>query len=341
MLSRGVGKMRLRAQLLWWKTRYRLSSLTVADGTRPQITATVNPTSVVSSAIGKMGSELNILLTRIGYELMSDPAVQAQVRQIAADRPTSVGMGAPARTGQSPAAEAAALEGGFGVEGRPRFARENIEIAPDVVVREQQMFHPTAAGMKVLGIGASGHYDPHVLNAVKQFRTAGLSDAEMQQQMFLLMRGESPTHPALLGDPALRERFGAVTRLVTAVEPGRHGAAHATTFMGLSQVGHQGTTMEQVVTDLNPMSPSGANPASRYARQPLVLKDLSQATAGQALMERERQVTIRYLEMRLAADPALFKTEEECITWIRTKFKDDLLRRLRDAMDLPHPEAAP
>ncbi len=93
-----------------------------------------------------------------------------------------------------------------------------------------------------------------------------------------------------------------------------------------------GVTPEQAVTVYNPMSPTGATGQARLSRLSPEARTRAQNLKARAHLRREVRVTTRYLEMLMAADPELFKTESECETWIRTKFKDHLLSRLRAIM---------
>ncbi len=329
LLTGGVSSVRLWAQLRYWRARYRLSALTVGRGGHPQIVATVNPQSIVATAVKKLGRELHTILVQVGEELMADAVIRGELVKIAEDRARGLGAPGQARPGQSPAAEADRLQSGY----RGKWQREDVEIAPGVAVGEQQLSSSATGHIKTLGIGASGHYKPHVQNALKEMKKAGMSDVEIREAMFSLMGRKTPTHAAFAGKDGQKRlsRLGAITRLVAHVEPGRHVGAHATTFMGWSLIGH-GVTPVQAVTTMNPMSPGGATGQARLARMdPAALKGAKKLSA-EAHLKRERAVTIRYLEVLMAANPEIFKTEADCIDWIRREFKEHLLERLRSIM---------
>jgi len=87
-----------------------------------------------------------------------------------------------------------------------------------------------------------------------------------------------------------------------------------------------------VVTDLNPMSPEGAGEKARRSlldregRAQSVLDDADEH------IEYVARATTKYLEMRLRADPKLFKSEADVIAFIKTKLKDEIIKALRKIM---------
>ncbi|HET8646679.1 MAG TPA: hypothetical protein VFO85_14390, partial [Vicinamibacteria bacterium] len=174
MLSRGTSGIRLRAQLLWWKTRYRLSSLAASEGDRPTITATVNPRADVRQAVKIVGAELHRILNEVGEQLMEDAAVRGEVEQINRDRAriaeqdAGTGSRTP-RPSQSPAAESAVLHGAEGGQQRPPKSWESIDVLPGVTVHENQTgsSQPGSVITKGAGTGRDERYKSGVQQALR------------------------------------------------------------------------------------------------------------------------------------------------------------------------------
>lgn len=325
--------------MAYWRLRHRLTALTISGSDRPQITAKVNPESIVTTAVRKIGGEVHRILREIGEALINDPDVRREAR--AADRDRQRGRGAEddPRQARSPAAEAALLQGAHGTTRRPGGTSESITMARGVTVNEEQTWSSAPGHIETQGVspppGTGGRYDPHIRQVLTDMQGAGLSPNQIRLSFFRLMRGRPPAnYPAFRGEQgaALRDRFAAVARIVAPVEGGRRSSTLATTYMGWSLLGRTNVKPEDAATLYNPMSP-----ADSRAHGELV--DLGKGAGTRIVdqnarnfLERELRVTIAYLEMRLAADPELFKTEGECIQWIRTRLKSDLLRRMRGIM---------
>jgi hypothetical protein len=334
LLSRGVSSLRLKAQLAWYRVRYRLSALTVSGGRTPQITAVVNPKVDVAQAVRLVGPELHSILNEVGEQLMQDAAVRGEVEQIARDRAAGKGTKDRPRTPQSPAAESAALAGAEGGQQRPPRTWEYLETTPGTVVAENQTGSSKPGSVVTRGAGPSESYRPGVMQGLRELRRAGMSDAEIRDGMFTIMGGGTPTHPAFEGPGGADrlKRMGAITRLVTAVEPGRHAGAHATTFMGLSMLGDSDTTSPEALARLNPMSPTGAVGEARASRaDPETLSDQGAFDARRHL-KREIEITVAYVKMLMQTEQVVFGSTDECRKWIQTHLKEHLLSRLRGVM---------
>ena len=337
LLARGVSSLRLKAQLLYWRIRYRLTSLTLSGGAHPQVVAVVNPRSIVARAVDKTKEGLPKLLDQIGKQLMKEAEIRGEMERIKAARRARHGEpGRRLRTAESPAAEAARLRGEGGGRQRPEGTTERLEVAPGAVVSEAQSYSPAPGHIHVHGIGGSGRYDPHVVTALGEMEQAGLSKAELRDAMFAIMGRQRPaSHAAFTGVEGAERyaRLAAITRLVGTVEPARHPGALATTFMGWSVLGEDPRVKPgHVVTDLNPMSPEGAGEKARRSlldregRAQSVLDDADEH------IEYVARATTKYLEMRLRADPKLFKSEADVIAFIKTKLKDEIIKALRKIM---------
>jgi hypothetical protein len=342
LLMRGVSAFRLRAQLLYWRARYRLTSLTISQGMPLTITATVNPKLVVAHAVKVLGGELGQILNEVGNELMQDAAIRGEIEQINRDRQAGLGRvdpethTAPAgpRAVQSPAAEAASIHGAEGGQQRPRAQSEDLEILPGVVVRERQTRTSSYGHIETYGMGGHNRYRHDVQQRLRDMRRAGLSDSELRDAMFAVMGRRRPDHPVFQGPGGeeLLRRLAAVTRLVAAVEPGRHPPAHATTFMGWSLLGDSDVTSAQVVTYFNPMSAKGASGQATKSRVPEAVRTAAIERDAQKHLRREVWVTVAYIEMLVRTEQLVFSSTADCVRWIREKFKAHLLTRLRTIM---------
>lgn len=343
LLASGVSSLRLKAQLLWWRVRYRLTSLSVTPGPPLVITATVNPKVDVAHAVKVVGGELHRILNEVGEELTADAAVRGEVEQINRERLAGKGVVDPStgrapagpRAVQSPAAEAASIAGMHGGQPRSKGQREELEMMPGVGVRERQSYSSAPGHIETsFGEGRHGKYRHDIQQMLRELRRAGMSDADLRDAMFTAMGRRRPEHPAFSG-PGGEGRLatlGAVTRLVTHVEPGRHPGAQATTLMGWSLLGHGDVTSAEVITRYNPMSPGGAGAEARASRLPEGARRRGEQLDARRHLKREIRVTTAYIKMLMRTEQVVFASTADCVRWIREKFKDHLLQRLRSVM---------
>ena len=332
LLHRGASSLRLKAQLAWYRLRYRLSALTVSGGHTPQITAVVNPSQVVADGVRKAGGSLHEILNEVGRQLMNDAVVRGEVERIRAARAAGAGTEQSPRESQSMAGEAAALSGGA-----PRAAgvKEHIEGAPGVVVKEKQTYSSAPGHVKTYGTGGGGDYAPGIQRGLADLRASGMSDADIRVAMESVMRGETPVHAAFEGGKkglVRQRRVVALTRLMMAVEPGRHPAAMATSFMGISMLGRGDLPASEVITELNPMAPKRATTHAGYSRIDPELRAPAQVRDLGVHLEREVKMAIAYIEMLVKTEGLLFATDDDVVTWIRTHLRDRLVHQLRQAM---------
>ena len=367
LIDRGTTGLRLQAQLLYWRLRYRLTSLSIdRSSNTARIRATVNPSADVAEAVRIIGSQLHDILWEVGQSLITDPALAEQVARIRGDREEGLGLqgqGAnrasssysnlppPAdrphapgttRPAESPAAEAAALRTSSGVNPRYPYQMEHVEMVPAttdraaVLITEQQSQHAGPGSMKVRSIGGHGHYDPNVINALQAAHAVGMTPQQVRTSVYEILQGRHPTAPQLSDNQELTQRLASVGRLMFTVEPARHSGAMATSFMGWELAGTPGAGAadqpwgQHVAIGNNPMAPVGATDEARSSRIPEADRTAAQAIASRAHLEREVAVVIRYLEMlnRPPNEP-IFAHTQACVDWIRTSLREHLAQRLR------------
>jgi hypothetical protein len=91
LIDRGVGKLRLKAQLAFWKVRYRLSSLTVVtSGRTATVRAKVNPEAdLIRNVIITTGDLLHEQVDKVWPIVIKHPKVQDALKKIRAQRAES------------------------------------------------------------------------------------------------------------------------------------------------------------------------------------------------------------------------------------------------------------
>ncbi|WP_244179979.1 phage tail protein [Amycolatopsis pretoriensis] len=353
LVSSHASGIRLRAQLLVWRVTHRLSRLWV-ERLGPNlisVRAQINPTADVVRKVFT-AEKLHELLLRVGQAMISRPKVAAKVQAIRDARARGEGKidtGAPLRQAQSPAVEAAAMQ--QGAAPMPIMRGEHIRMG-DQEVSQQQMFGPGPGPVIVHGAGPYAPDPEHpekanVSDIMKDMEAAGLPPAVIRQGMHDLLRNK-PLGPEFANHPEQARRLAAVTRLMFVVEGARSPHAFPTGFMAWETAGRRGTTVEgqqqpqattvrEVVTSLHPMSPPGAVGHARDALLPpgsLAGAEVRRANV-EAMYEKELNVTVRYLEVLMAAEKPLFKDEQECEAFLRDKFEAHLIAKLTPLLLAP------
>jgi hypothetical protein len=350
LMAKGVPEPELQAKLRAWKVEYKLTDLAVErSGGTLGITAKVNPTAnVIRGAVDMAGMDVSRILRSIGEELMGDPAVRAEVDKIreARESQREAGAGTAAqpitRPAQSPVAEAAALRAPGEGEADPRRRRretEQIEMGGQEVTEEQTRTSAPGHIHTKMSVTIDGkqhtaaRYLPEVQAALGQMEAAGIPRAEIQSGIFNLLANRPPGG-AFATNPEAAAQLASITRLMFAVEGGRNPAALATSFMGASMIGHEGMPIEDLATAANPMHVERAGAQSRTAAA-----KLEGGTPGgrggmqaQLMLMAERDVVIAYLENLVRTKELTFDSQHAVEQWLRERFRDHLLERMRAAM---------
>lgn len=345
LLTKGAPKSELESRLRAWKVEYRLTDLWVEEsGGSLDVKAKVNPTAnVITNAVDMLGRDVSTMLRSIGEELMNDEAVTAEVAKIREARETqrAAGAGSAAvpitRPAQSPVAEAAALRDES--TRRRRRETERIEMGGEEVTEEQSRTSAPGHIHTKMSVTIDGkkhtaaRYTPEVQAALTQMEEAGIARADIQAGIFNLL-GNRPPGPAFAAHPEAAARLAAITRLMFAVEGGRNPAALATSFMGASMVGDAGMPIEDLATAANPMHVERAGAKSRTAAARLEGKQRGGrgGMEAQLMLMAERDVVIAYLENLVRSKELTFDSQHAVELFLREKFRDHLLERMRGAM---------
>jgi hypothetical protein len=331
LVGRHASSLRLKAQLLIWRVQHRLSKLWIErSGERINVKAQVNPVADVVRNVFTP-QQLHALLHRIGEAIKKRPDVQAKVQRIADARARGEGKdkdGTP-RQAESAATEAAALSAKDGskesVVQQPRLKPEYIQMG-DQKVTQQQMFHPGPGAVKVHGVG-TGHYDPAVIDALQEMERAGLKPEVIRQGVYNLLQNK-PVGPEFAGHAKAAGQVAAISRLMFVVEGARDSSAFATSFMAWETAGKNGTPLKDVVSTLNPMSPSGAVPTARNTRVPRETLGDTERVNVDAMLESTMLNVIRYLETLMKAEQPMFTNDAECEVFCREKLEQHLMAKL-------------
>ena len=327
-----ASKWRLKAQLAFWRIAHRLSRLWIEERSAGQfaVKAQVNP---IKDVVNKVFTpeKLHDMLMKVGSSLNNHPAIKGQLAQIRADRlankgkPPKPGTDDPEnpRQAQSPVAEALAMQKGF--DPRKPLQVEHVAMG-DQTVKQRQMFHDGPNSSIVHGIGEGGHYDPGVVNALKGMEKDGLSPAVLRQGLHNLLQNK-PIGPEFAKHPEHASKLAAVTRLFV-VEGARTPNAFATGFMAWETAGHPGTSLEDVVTTLNPVAPKHAQEHHRDALRPPETLAESQRQNVDAIFQAELAATVRYLEVLMRAEKPMFTNDAECEVFVRDKLEQHLKMKL-------------
>jgi hypothetical protein len=91
LVEKGVGKLRLKAQLAFWRVRYRLTSLEVVGGKSATVRAKVNPQAdLIRNVILTTGDLLHQQVDKLWPIVLEHPRVKAAIQQMRAQRSASM-----------------------------------------------------------------------------------------------------------------------------------------------------------------------------------------------------------------------------------------------------------
>ena len=90
-MQKGVGRLRLKAQLAYWKLRYRLTSLEVlGSGRSISVKAKVNPEAdIIRNVIVTTGDLIHEQVEKVWPIVIKDPRVMAAVQKMRQERTDS------------------------------------------------------------------------------------------------------------------------------------------------------------------------------------------------------------------------------------------------------------
>ncbi|MFJ2627206.1 hypothetical protein ACIO6T_28275 [Streptomyces sp. NPDC087532] len=359
LIGRKVSESRLRAQLLVWRGRYRLSSLAIKhNGGDVDVIAKVNPEGkVAEKVVSKLGPDLHSMLSRIGNDLITRPDIVQDAKKIQQDRlkakqqrekeraetqeqrqekataeAAATGKEAkvedvplPSRPGQSQAAEALAIHD-QNLRRNPH-TDDLIEVAPGLEVKERQTYSSGPGHIKTYGLGV-GHYDPAVIKILNELSRKGYTTPQIQQAVAEIAQGLRPSNARISSDPEAAARLAALVRLMFAVEGGRNPIALATSTMTWESAHLPNTTWKDVVINYNPMAPKGINATVRASLVPESERSAAVQLNVDRMLKNEMDSTIRWVQSLMTGDNPLFESEHECKIFVESKMESHLKSRI-------------
>ncbi|MFJ2877432.1 hypothetical protein ACIPJN_08850 [Streptomyces sp. NPDC086796] len=359
LIGRNVSEPRLRAQLLAWRGRYRLSSLIIKrSGDNVDVIAKVNPEGkVAEKVVSKLGPDLHAMLSRIGNDLITRPDIVQDAKKIQQDRlkvkqqhekdradtreqrekraaEQSAATGKevkvedaplPSRPGKSQAAEALAIHD-KNLRRSPH-TDDLIEVAPGLEVKERQTYSSAPGHIKTYGLGV-GHYDPAVIKILNELSRKGYTTPQIQQAVAELSQGLRPSNAQISRDHEASAQLAALVRLMFAVEGGRNPIALATSTMTWESAHLPDTTWKDVVINYNPMAPKGINATVRASLVPESERSVAVQLKVDRMLKNEMDTTIRWVKSLMTGDNPLFESEHECKTFVESKMESHLKSRI-------------
>jgi len=343
LVSKGVGKMAMRARLLYWRARYRLSGLEIRGaGSGVSIRATVNPSiDLVSRLLIEEGPKLFKMIREIGRKMLARPDVQQAMERIVEQRAKGKGktkddpietepggaggLGQAADVAKFPSGKAAkdpsSLPAGTA---RPRGTMEHIQ-SPGGVTAENQSYSSGPGHVKTIFEGHRGSYGEirAELDAFKSM--TGKSDADVARALIVAQQtGKIPSE------------FEGLTNLksmlrLDKVEMGR-SSAHVVTGTLAREMAAEGnmTTEELFGPEGNTMERKKAVPISSQAaadvtgrpeREYANKRSASKAEV-QRMLNTELELMSRYIFSKLNVDKPLVRDAGQLETLIKKELQD-------------------
>jgi hypothetical protein len=367
LIARRVWKPRLRAQLAWWRTRFRIRRLALTgSGNHIAVNAANSPgVDIVRGVLEAEGVRVYRMVREIAVDLLRQPGTRALAAQIGAQREPTFPGGPRGTSATRP------------VELPPHIPAQTLDILqtrppgwlshyvmgpgrqPLTEFRGRGM---SAGSMRVQSPTIGGGAYADVLASVPNVAPVGTAPSAMGPAAASALttfqqRGNLP--PGLLFVPQAATTAAAITRLA-AVEGARDPGYLVTRAVLMEAMREGALTPQQAFIGMNPMErPAipkvrtgaprtaaelarirGAYPASDPLFRHRYPRPLSGAPAAALPAEMER---LAYLEReaiasvirRLQAIRPLFRDENDLRTYIRRELQDELARIARRAYPNP------
>ncbi|MBW4608226.1 MAG: DUF4157 domain-containing protein [Hassallia sp. WJT32-NPBG1] len=337
LLQQGVSGTRLRAQLAFWRIRYRLSRLEIhGQGEDAKISATVNPTKdVVRNLVNKHGENLLKSIRQVGQQLLQDDSIQKRLEQIHNQRAAGRGNSPEDPIRDEPGLGFVAQAADVAGMSRPPLGRppqrgkirqpwtiEHREIA-GTPVRERQTFSSGPGHIRVEKVGKY-----HEI--VEQWQSIRASTASKDAEIATAMHRFMKTGQLDPKFSAFRQQLAALTRL-GAVEMGRSSAQVVLGPRLVELASKEQITGAQALQDLNPMAPVGAVRTASAVSERLGLppereyKTQASSERVAQMMKTELDAMTEYLHAKMQIDKPLFENAEQLEKFIEREFKEYLL----------------
>jgi hypothetical protein len=332
MFSRGSTGLLLRARLLYWKTRYRLSELRLVrdSGEEVSFVARINPWVKRRGGLMPEGEVLRLLIHRVSERLLTHPTVVAAAGVM--DTQRTAGGPVQLQPGVGFPAAVAHMRGATGRKPPGPGQRHQWEVGQrPLTVEETRGWQPDDLNRHVLGGGA---YTPakaagmptSILGQIRGIRAAtGLSDVDVAAGMRQFVRfGTVPR--GLVGH---RQEIATMAFLVFGREGGRSPGSLAFAAMTVDEMGEGRLTARQAFnrsgralasTDANKVLSGGRFPMSLRGAQGAAAELEAERTRGWAFPNHRSPVAAEMArrEIRLAAQ------------WLRREMAAEGLRAFRN-----------
>ncbi|WP_410597531.1 hypothetical protein [Amycolatopsis sp. lyj-23] len=336
LLAKGVGQLALRARLLYWRLRYRLTSLDFQrSGDSAEVWATINPRRKVARATALSPAQLRTVVNQAVADVLRDPEIRRRLKPMRA------------QAGENP--DLLDVSGGEGwgaatqflrTQGRRRpWSREQRtgvhgEGANDLLTRESRSPYGGPANAYVRGLGKGSYPD-----IAAEFAKTGIDDRQLAAHLHEFLRtGVAPRE--LTAEQA--GLLGHASWLMFARESHRNRRNYAMAPMTVELVKSGAMTWQEAFAahesgpgrrrggrGMFPMSMEGAERAARelnpqdeliaLRRRNQPARQVSQETLdnrrrdAQELERRETALVTMWVNMRLARDQGLVGLSAQAI----------------------------
>jgi hypothetical protein len=326
LIARGVSGLQLRAKLLFWKIRYRLSKLTYEKigSTEIVVIAKVNPQKRVIKGYMPRGKILLAMIRKIATEILQRDDVKEATQQIRESRASRRGEPAP-------------IKGAAGFPAAVRYFRERGGRVPkwgrvqeyklgegEIVVSESQ--RKGAFNALVREVGTYPEITKDVAGIMKD---TGMNDKEVAQAIMTLARG-GRLSPKLSEHTA---KMGGVAMLMFGREAARNPATVVMAPMALQLIAKGKMSWKDMLSGSRsqhgggafPMSMEGAAAAARGLEAELAGEAPSAVDGGtkktrKELARREIALATGWLEMQMESEGLkAFKNKSHAERFIKKK----------------------
>ncbi|TPN83944.1 eCIS core domain-containing protein [Aquimarina algicola] len=305
LLDRGIGGIRLRARLAYWRVRYRLRRLWVdRSGNYAEIKAQVNPTADVQRAYMPRGRELRRLVNEVVQQLLSEPRVQQAVQRM-----RNSGSGTEDRPLQ--------IDGSAGFTASLGFHQRHGHTLPQGQNAYYKVGNSGTVSENILGgrnalVNLSPHDYAGISSTIRQFMSQrGMTGRQMATAMRSIVRtGNIPGSLVASGGTGITSKIkGRLTRIAYLMfgrEAVRIPNTIATGPMILDLIGRGEMTWQQALTSRHRLG-GGAFPPSFKGAQG-AQRGLEEIDAGRSIRGRRDVGTRQQRRLLISRENRLIKT---------------------------------
>jgi Skp family chaperone for outer membrane proteins len=342
----------LRAKLLYWKLRYRLTSLVLkGEQDQVQLLATVNPSENVMAFVRKNGRTLRAIIYEVGREIMDRDDVNAAVARLQERMDEGAGRGGKKaqRLELDSGTDALALAKILGKD-RER-GTTFVQFAgggrASVMRKERRRTNKALLGPGNQEVTGGGSYKDHA----SMFSDAATRDSFMSQRGGSATDVQSLANVTMLGggsrhrDRATRD-FAARQALLKIVEMSRNNQA-VVVSTDLAQLHGQGGIDHATALRDDPMVPGGAVGTGRKLESKTMGHDSDAGNKGDVSLRanasklkhmKEQQLTYiaGIMEAKYGAENVMFSSEAAVTDAVRADVKKSIKQLTEHNLNLPH-----